>query len=78
MLVPKEQIRKRIVDGIVVVLVPHVMEEIVEVVKHLLQERVPSHKVEQIIDALMPRVQEEPNCLRWSGRFHNNGSHCEE
>ena len=46
--------------GLADVPVPHVMEEIVEGVKHIPQERVQCYAAEQIVDAPIPQMNEEP------------------
>ena len=54
--VPQEQIRDVEETDVPV---PHVMEEITEVVKHMPQERVRSNTVEQIVALPAPHIQEE-------------------
>ena len=56
---PLERIQLRIVEQIVDVPVPPVVEEILEVIKVIPQVRVSERIVEQIVDVPVPQVMEE-------------------
>ena len=58
-IIPQERIQQRIVEQIVDVPVPQVVEEILEVIKVIPQERVSERIVEQIVDVPVPQVMEE-------------------
>ena len=53
--VPQERIQERIVEETDVA-VPHVMGKITDVVKHISQERVLDHTVEQLVAVPAPRT----------------------
>ena len=56
---PQEIIHERIVEKIIHVLVPEVMERTVEVGKHIRQEGMQSYSVEQIVGVPFPQTQKE-------------------
>ena len=55
----QDRIQERIVEETTDVPIPEVMEETVEVVKHIPQEQVQSYTVEQIVAVPVPRIQKK-------------------
>ena len=58
-MVSQEGIQERLVEEIVDVPIPQVMEKTVEVAKHIPQEPVQSYTLEQIVDMPVPRIRKE-------------------
>ena len=68
----KGETQVRIVEEIIDVTVPQVMEETVEVVKHVPHERVQTCAVEQIVDMTVPQIRKKLE--RLSSSFRKSAS----